>query len=234
MTRFISIISGKGGVGKTTVAVNLGSALRRAGVDVTLLDANLTTPDLGVYFGILNFPVNLGHVFKGLNEVTEAIYRHPAGFNLIPADLNCSKLLCEEADFKQIFHKLNGLSEIVLVDSPAGLGRDVEKIVKNSGEAIIVTNPDTISATNALKSIRLAEEHNVSILGVVLNRTGRYSHELDAASLESLLGYPVIAEIPEHASIVNARMERRALNFSSGDKASAQFKMLADKIGNLS
>ena len=62
MSRLIVITSGKGGVGKTTTAINLGAAINFLGEDVLIIDGNLTTPNIGVYLGSPEVPVNLNHV----------------------------------------------------------------------------------------------------------------------------------------------------------------------------
>ena len=66
MKRVIVITSGKGGVGKTTTAINLGAAINHFGRDVLIVDGNLTTPNVGIHFGSPEVPVNLNHVLSGL------------------------------------------------------------------------------------------------------------------------------------------------------------------------
>ena len=79
MTKFIAIMAGKGGTGKTTTSVNLGAALSYFGKDVVIVDANLTTPNVGIHLGVPVVPIHLHHVLQGKNKINEAIYIHPAG-----------------------------------------------------------------------------------------------------------------------------------------------------------
>ena len=233
MTRFITILSGKGGVGKTTIAINLAAALRRLGRDVILLDANLTTPDVGLYFGISNFPVTLNDFIKGESELNDAIYLHPRGFKVLPTGIDHNDLKYHDADFKKIFKKLQGLTEIVVIDGPTGLGKDVRDLLKHSDEILIVTNPDILSVTNALKTSKLAEEHDSTVLGVVLNNMNKSDYEMDVNSVEAMLSIPVISELDYDETITKARIERKPLIFNyPRDETSVNIKALATKLVN--
>ena len=73
MTRIISILSGKGGVGKTTVASNLGAALVKKGKDTIILDGNVTTPNLSLHLGIPLYPVTLHDFLNKKAQIESAI-----------------------------------------------------------------------------------------------------------------------------------------------------------------
>jgi septum site-determining protein MinD len=87
MSRLIAVISGKGGVGKTTTAINLGTALNKFGKDVIIVDANLTTPNVGLHLGAPIVPVNLNHVLLGKAKVADAVYEHESGTKIVPSSL---------------------------------------------------------------------------------------------------------------------------------------------------
>ncbi|MBS3051549.1 MAG: P-loop NTPase, partial [Candidatus Aenigmarchaeota archaeon] len=72
MTRIIAVVSGKGGVGKTTMVANIGTALSKLGKNVIILDANLTTPSLGMHLGVPLYPVTLHDVLKGRANIKDA------------------------------------------------------------------------------------------------------------------------------------------------------------------
>ena len=74
MARIIVINSGKGGVGKTTTAINLGVALNKMGQEVIIVDANLNTPNIGLQLGAPIVPITLNHILKGKAKIEDAIY----------------------------------------------------------------------------------------------------------------------------------------------------------------
>jgi len=92
MARLITITSGKGGVGKTTSAINIGAALNAFGKEVVILDANLTTPNIGLHLGAPIVPVNLNHVLLGKAKISDAIYEHESGTKIIPSSLSVKEL----------------------------------------------------------------------------------------------------------------------------------------------
>src|SRR3989344_7495282 len=100
MSKFILITSGKGGVGKTTAAVNLATAMNYFDEDVTLVDVNLTTPNVGLHLGAPVVPVTLNHVLSGKADLVDAIYEHESGAKVIPASLSIKDL--ESADTKDL------------------------------------------------------------------------------------------------------------------------------------
>src|SRR3990167_7855228 len=92
MNKIIVITSGKGGVGKTTTAINLGAAINYFGKDVLIIDANLSTPNLGIHLNSPEVPVSLNHVLSKRAEPSEAVYEHESGIKIMPASLSVKEL----------------------------------------------------------------------------------------------------------------------------------------------
>ena len=88
MTKFIGIASGKGGVGKTTIAINTAISILNFERGITLLDANLSTPHVSIHLGAPLSPITVHDVLKGRNSITEATYIHPSGLRIIPASIS--------------------------------------------------------------------------------------------------------------------------------------------------
>ena len=76
MTRIIAVVSGKGGVGKTTMVANIGVALAKMGKNVIILDANLTTPSLGLHLGVPLYPITIHDVLKDQKNISDEIARN--------------------------------------------------------------------------------------------------------------------------------------------------------------
>src|SRR3990167_6287456 len=112
MAKLLTIISGKGGVGKTTTAINLGAALNSFGKEVIVLDANLTTPNVGLHLGAPIVPVNLNHVLNGKANIADAIYEHESGMKIVPSSLSVRELRkLNHGKLKEVGRKLRKMAD---------------------------------------------------------------------------------------------------------------------------
>jgi len=235
MTRLICVSGGKGGVGKTTVTSNLGSALTDFGVDTVVVDANLTNPNLGFHLGIPLYPTTLHDVLKNDAHITEATYIHNSGLRVVPASLSVEDLKkASPNNIGDVLMDAVGEPEIMLIDSAAGLGNESINSIEASDELIIVTNPNLPAVTDALKTANIAEEAGTHVLGVVLNRHTGESHELTAEEVEDMIGHPVVAEIPEH-DIMREAVSRKTpiIHHAPDHHMSEKFKVLASDIAGI-
>lgn len=205
MTRVIVIISGKGGVGKTTLVSNLAAALSDLGNKVVAIDTNLTTPNLGLHLGLHLAPRTLHHVLKGQTRLKNAMYPHAYGFKVVPASISTDEL--EGVDVSKLTDvalAFMGKADYVLMDSAAGLGKEAVSSINAANEILVITNPDIPSVTDALKTVKIAESLNKKIVGVAVNKIRGKSYELDREEIENMIGYPVIAQIPEDRTFEEA------------------------------
>jgi len=229
MTRLILLTSGKGGVGKTTLASNLSAALSDLGENVIAMDANLTTPNLGLQLGMHLVPRTLHDVLKGNTRLRDAIYPHPYGFKVIPASLGLDDLKgVDVGRLPEISFSLLGKADYIIMDSAAGLGREALSALSASDEIIIVTNPDLPSVTDALKILKLAQESDIKLIGAVVNRIKGNKHELSKEEIEGLLGISIISEIPEDDNVSKSIAEKKPLiEYSPDSPAAIEIKHLA-------
>jgi len=211
MARIITITSGKGGVGKTTTAINLAAAFYHKGKDVLLLDANLTTPNVALNLGAASVPVSLNTVLAGKASLHEAIYSHK-GIKIIPSSLSLHHLRgIKPEHLSNITEKLEKVCNIAILDSAAGLGREALAAIAAANEIIVVTQPEFSAITDALKTIKLAEKMKKKILGVVLTRVQRKKYELQQQDIEALLDSRIIGVIPEDRAVKQAAKLRQAV-----------------------
>lgn len=229
MTRLIVLSSGKGGVGKTTLTSNLAAALSDFGEKVIAMDANLTTPNLGLQLGMHLVPHTLHDVIKGETRLKDAIYPHPYGFKVIPASLRINDLKgVDPGRLPEVSFSLIGRADYIIMDSAAGLGREAISAISASDEIILVTNPDLPAVIDALKILNIAEEANVKVIGAVINRIKGTEHELSIKGIKTLLGVPIIAEIPEDSNVAKSIAAKKPLiDYSPDSPAAIEIKKLA-------
>lgn len=234
MTKFISVISGKGGAAKTITSINLAAALNYFGKSSTVVDANLTTPNVGVYLGMPVTPVTLHDVLKNKADIMDSIYLHPSGLRILPASISLQALKDTNPDkLKKVLQNLRGTTDYVIIDSAAGLGREALAALESADELLIVTNPEISAVTDALKTIKLAQQLKKPIKGVVLAKTNSKNPDLSNEIIEDLLEIPIISVIPEDRDVKYSIAQKQAVvNSHPNSAASISYKKLAaDLIG---
>jgi len=233
MTRFIVIASSKGGVGKTTTAINLGTAITSFGREVIVVDANLSTPNVSLYLGAPNIPITLHDVLHRDKKITDALYMHQHGIKIIPASQaykdNTRKIDYDK--FKRLIKSLSGMADYVIIDSSAGLNNEAISAIHTGDEILVVSTPDLPSVTDALRTIKKAKEHNKKISGVILTRVFEDELELSKQDVEAMLETQVIAIIPEDDSLREAlQMKSPVTHSHPNSPASLEYKKLAAEL----
>lgn len=209
MTRFIGIVSAKGGVGKTTTSINLSIALHEFKQNILLIDANTSTPSVGISLGAPIVDLGLNDILKK-GDIEDAVHYHDSGLKVIPSRLELKERSASNLrNFKKFFNKINGMVDIALFDSAAGVTEEASLIMDLVDELIVVTTPDPQSVTAALKSVKIAEEIGKDITGIVLTRSNN-SYDMPKSQIESMMGYPVIGVIPEDSNIRFAANKQNA------------------------
>jgi len=206
MTRTIGVISGKGGVGKTTIVANLGAALaHRFKKDVTIVDCNLTASHLSLLLGMHYHPVTLNHVLRREKHINEAIYDHPSGMKIIPASLQLKDLIKTDiSKLNRRLKKLKGKTEIIFLDSSPGLGKEAVAAIKASDEILFVTKPDIMSVSDVIRGKEFIGKIKKEPMGIVLNMVTRGGHELTQKEVEIMTELPVIAIIPHDKNVLKS------------------------------
>ena len=159
--RITAITGGKGGVGKSNVALNLSLALRKAGKRVCLMDADLGLSSIDVLLGIKP-RYNLGHVLTGQKSMKEILVEGPFGLSLIPAASGL-KHLAELSEEKLMYFVEEASSladqfDHLIIDTPAGISRSVLTFLLMASEVIVVATPEPTSLTDSyavIKSLKL-------------------------------------------------------------------------------
>jgi len=232
MARVIVINSGKGGVGKTTTAINLGASLNKIGKEVVIIDANLNTPNVGLQLGAPIVPVTLNHVLSGKAKIEEAIYEHSSGTKIIPSSLSVQELTKFNLKrLPEIIKKLHPICDFVIIDSAAGFSEEVMAVLEVADEIIIVTNPEMPAVTDALKAVKVSRNLGKNVNGVIVTRHSNAKYEMPLSSIKSMLECQVISVIPEDKAVKEALNFRDAVSHTHPrSKVSKKYLEVARKV----
>ncbi len=154
----IAITSGKGGVGKSNVAVNLAVKFAAAGKDVVLLDADLGLANADVLCNV-DLPANLSHVIARKRELKDVMTPAPGGFRLVGGASGLARM-ADLTDFDRQ-HLVNSLSEleettdILLIDTGAGISANVLTFTRAADQVLVVTTPEPTAITDAYAVIKV-------------------------------------------------------------------------------
>lgn len=232
MTRIITFLSGKGGVGKTTISSNVAEALHKAGKEVIIVDANVTTPNLSLHYGLNEKGPSLHDVLNGSKSIDEVIYKTDSGLMIIPGGLSFKNLKSKvRKSLSKALINLVGKVDYILIDASAGLGAETRLAIKASDEMVIVTNPELPAVTDALKAKKLAEENRVSLLGVVLNKQTGFDFDLAADNVQDFLELPILGVVPHDINVMKSIKEKNPVFLSYPDsKSSVAIRDIVNKI----
>ena len=212
MAKVYAIVSGKGGVGKTTTTINLGASLNKLGEDVVIVDANLTTPNIGIHLGAPIVPVTLNHVLNNQAKLEDAIYEHESGTKIIPASLSLKETEKIKYDkLSNITKKLKKITNHVFIDGAAGLGEEARAAMKSADEVIVITNPEMAAVTDALKTIKLAEEMHKPVTGVIITRYQGKKTEMSIPNIKDMLETTLLGIIPEADAVKESQVMKNAV-----------------------
>jgi flagellar biosynthesis protein FlhG len=169
----IAITGGKGGVGKTSVSVNLGVALAKMGERVCLLDADMSMANVDVLLG-LRSQFNLSHVLDGTHSLKEVMIEGPGGLKIIPGASGIRRMAnlstAENAGLIQAFSELSDDIDILLIDTAAGISDTVLSFCRASMETLVVVCDEPASITDAYALMKvLNREYGVSKARIVAN-----------------------------------------------------------------
>lgn len=154
----IAVTSGKGGVGKSNVTVNLAVTLAKEGQNVLVMDADLGLANIDVLLGI-NPDYNLSHVVNGECTLEDTMVEGPAGIHIIPASSGTRSMSdltpAENAGIIQSFSELTTPVDTLLIDTAAGLSDSVVSYVRAAREVIVVVCDEPASITDAYAMIKV-------------------------------------------------------------------------------
>ena len=225
MARKIVVTSGKGGVGKTTIAVNLSAQLAKKGYRVILCDADFGLNNVDVAAGVENLVTyDIVDVIEGRCRAKQALVRHPQYPNLhILTSRNAApeRYVSPQA-VKLVLDTLAPQFDFIFIDCPAGIDEGFHRAVATADEAIVVTTPHISALRDADKVISLLKSYRLENLFLVVNKLRGdllvSGESLTPKSIEELLRVPILGLLPAEDGV------------QEGELSHPAFRMLANNL----
>lgn len=156
--RVISVTSGKGGVGKTSVVTNIAQSLASVGQKVLIIDADLGLANIDVMLGLAP-KYNLNHFFNGQQSLEEIMVEGPQGIRILPAGSGMQEMTRLEPEqklrFMEELDSLHGKLDVVIIDTEAGIGENVTYFNVAAQDILVVTTPEPTAITDAYALMKL-------------------------------------------------------------------------------
>ena len=196
----IAVTSGKGGVGKSNVAVNLAIRFARSGKDCVLLDADLGLANADVLCNV-DLPANLSHVIARKRELRDVLVQAPGGFRLIGGASGLARMAdLTDDDRRRLVDALAELerqADIILIDTGAGISPNVLSFTRAADHVLVVTTPEPTAITDAYAVIKVvSRDPGTRRISLLVNQTrtpgeGRVVHDRIARVAKQFLGATV-------------------------------------------
>lgn len=237
----IAITGGKGGIGKTTVAINLAAALAQLGRRTLLLDGDLGLANADVLLGIAP-RYTLAHVLAGERTLEEVVTGTPYGFDIVPAASGIAQLAALDSagtlSLVREFSLLSSELDALIIDTAPGISPGVLRLAQASQQVVVVVCDEPTSITDAYALIKvLARDHGVDRFRVLANMVrpevdGQYLFEtvsrVTSRFLDVILEYA--GAIPDDPLLRRSiREQRPVLHAYPVSKSARALKLLAEK-----
>lgn len=240
--RTLAVTSGKGGVGKSNVAVNVALELAALGQQVSLLDADLALANADVLLG-LNPQYHLGHVLHGQRTLQEVIIDVTENLRLIPGGSGIEELAnLSRAQHMRLIGELQALeteADCMLIDTAAGIAGNVTGVLRAADEIIVVTTPDPTALVDSYAMIKVIHQQTPTkpIWVVVNNVIGLGDAERIFAQLQTAATRFLdrrlqhLGTIPRDTELIDAVREQiPVVQYAPSTPASRALRLIAKQL----
>lgn len=237
--KVITITSGKGGVGKTTVTANLAAALAMQGHKVVALDADIGLRNLDVVMGLENRIVyDLVDIVEGRCRLRQAMIKdkRQSELYLIPAAQTRDKMAVSPSDMLLVCDQLREEMDYIIIDSPAGIERGFRNAIAPTDHVLIVTNPEISAVRDADRIIGIVEAEEKGPARLIVNRVKPAMVErgemLSIEDILDILAIELVGVVPEDEAILISTNQGMpvAMNSTNGSSASQAFRNVAQRL----
>ncbi len=237
MARVIVISSGKGGVGKTTLTANLGTALSSLGRRVLTVDADIGLRNLDMILGLENRIVyDVVDVVEGAVAPEKAFVKDKRGFSLylLPAAQTKNKDSVKPEQMVEIVEKVQWNFDYILIDSPAGIEGGFRTAAAPASEVLLVVNPEVSSVRDADRVIGLMESMGKENIRLIINRIKLHQVKkgemLSVEDVEEILHVPKIGIVPDEEKMVDFTNKGEPIVLSDNSRVARALMNIAMRL----
>ncbi len=221
MAKIFLTVSGKGGVGKTTLSASLGYCLAKRGKKVLLIELDAGLRSLDAQLGLSQeITFDLSDVLCGRCEPVKALYQCSFCENLqmMPAPFN-ENFFAADHDFNRLCNGLKHYWDYIIIDGPAGVGKAITSACAVADVALIVSPPDEVAVRDAAKASIVVSENGVTDKRLIINKADRFSFNLFSSGnidyVIDTVGARLLGVIPNDRKLHKSSATGAPLNLSS-------------------
>ena len=244
MGTVIAVISGKGGVGKTTTTANLGLGIAMNGKKCAIVDFDIGQRNLDMIIGLENRVVyDMVQVMEGECSIQQAIIKSKVNENLhfLAASQTKDKSVLCSSKVEKLVKELKDSYDVVILDSPAGIESGFEHTIEFADEAIIVVNPEVSSIRDADRAIGILDAKSQKVKQgqevnkyLIINRINpsmvQSGEMLKSDDILDILNIKLIGKIPEDKSIIDASNQGRPVVLDKKSEAGAAYLRVSKRL----
>jgi septum site-determining protein MinD len=240
----IAVISGKGGVGKTTVTANLGLGVAMNGKKVAVVDFDIGQRNLDMVLGLENRVVyDIVQVMDGEATLKQALIKSKAcdTLSFLAASQTKDKSVLDSLRVKNLLNELKEEFDYVILDAPAGIESGYEHTIEFADAAIIVVNPEVSSIRDSDRAIGILDSKSQKVKEgeevakfLVINRIVadmvQSGEMLKSDDILEILSIELLGKIPEDKGVVDASNQGKPIILNEKSKAGRAYKRIAGRI----
>lgn len=216
MGRIFAIMSGKGGVGKSTLAAALAECYAKQDMRTVLLDGDVGLRCADLMLGMQDRVIyDLGDLAEKNCQPEQALVRHPklSSLSLVAAPQMISASDMKRKEIGRIITQLSDSTDVLIIDAPAGIGRSLKNLLGAAAEPVIVATPDDVCLRDAERLNLLLTQREEPRPVVVFNRVNkklvRLGEMRTPAQMAATLDIPLMGAVPESPKVYRALLHHR-------------------------
>ncbi len=240
----IAVISGKGGVGKTTASANIGLGIAQNDKKCVVVDFDIGQRNLDMILGLENRVVyDLVQVMDKEASLRQALIRSKANPNMffLAASQTKDKSVLESSKVQKLINNLKKEFDFVILDSPAGIESGYEHTIEFADVAVVVVNPEVSSIRDAdraigildSKSQKVKEGHDVGkylIINRIIPKMVQSGEMLRSEDILDILSIPLIGKVPEDKGVIDASNQGKPIILNKNSGAGQAYQRIANRL----